>query len=120
MNRIDGFRRRLQRAAAGRTFDLANGTAIVAESVRDVYDANYLSVETAGAAASALAADAEAALETSHHRRVIVEDGSPGLTEDFAELGFERATHLVLAHTLEPDRRVDTGEIRPIALHHLI
>jgi RimJ/RimL family protein N-acetyltransferase/predicted GNAT family acetyltransferase len=120
MNRIDGFRRRLQRAAAGRTFDLANGTAIVAESVRDVYDANYLSVETAGAAASALAADAEAALETSHHRRVIVEDGSPGLAEDFAELGFERVTHLVLAHTLEPDRRVDTSAIRPVALDDLI
>jgi RimJ/RimL family protein N-acetyltransferase len=119
-NRIDEFRRRLQRAAADRTFELSNGTAIVTESAPDVYDANYLSVETADADATALAADAEAALETSHHRRVIVEDGSPGVAEDFAELGFDRVTHLVLAHTLAPDRRVDTGAILPIALDDLI
>src|SRR3954452_22924697 len=120
MNRIEEFRRRLQRAAADRTIGLANGTAIVSDSVPDVYDANYLSVETAVAGAGDLAADAETALEASHHRRVIVEDGSPGVAEDFAELGFDRVTHLVLAHTLAPDRRVDTGAILPIALDDLI
>ncbi|HEY2778024.1 MAG TPA: GNAT family N-acetyltransferase [Gaiellaceae bacterium] len=120
MNRIEDFRRRLQRAAADRTFELPNGTAIVSDSVPDVYDANYLSVESAGNSAAALAADAEAALETSHHRRVIVEDGSAGVAEDFAELGFDRVTHLVLAHTAEPDRRVDASAIRPIELDALI
>jgi RimJ/RimL family protein N-acetyltransferase len=42
------------------------------------------------------------------------------VAEDFAELGFDRVTHLVLAHTLAPDRRVDTGAILPIALDDLI
>ncbi len=120
MDRIADFRRWLQRAAADRTFELPNGTAIVTDSVPDVYDGNYLSVETAGASAGDLAADAEAALETSHHSRVIVEDGSPGLADDFAQIGFERATHLVLAHTTEPDRRVDVSAIRPIELDDLI
>ena len=120
MSRIAEFRRALERAAADRVFELPNGTAIVTDSVPDVYDANYLSVEAPGVGARDLAVDAETALETSHHRRVIVEDGSPGVAEDFAQLGFERVTHLVLAHTTEPDRRVDTGTIRPVALDELI
>ena len=117
--RIDEFRRHLQRASAGRTFELPNGTAIVSDSIRDVYDANYLSVESPLVGAGDLAADAETALETSHHCRVIVEDGTPGLAENFAELGFDRVTHLVLAHTAELDRRVDTSAIRPIELDDL-
>src|SRR4051794_40995011 len=120
MNRIEEFRRRLQRAAADRTIELPNGTAIVSDSVPDVYDANYLSVETAVAGADDLAADAETALEASHHCRVIVEDGSPGVAEDFARLGFDRVTHLVLAHTREPDRRSDTTMIHEVDLVDLM
>jgi RimJ/RimL family protein N-acetyltransferase/predicted GNAT family acetyltransferase len=118
--RIAAFRRRLQRAAADRTFELPHGTAIVADSTPDVYDANYLSVETAVAGAHDLAVDADSALETSHHRRVIVEDGSPGLVGDFAELGFDHVTHLVLQHTAEPDRRVDTTAVRAVGLEDLM
>ena len=120
MNRIDDFRRWLQRAAADRTIETPNGTAIVSDSVPDVYDANYLSVESAAAGADDLAAEAEAALESSHHCRVIVEDGTPGLAEDFARLGFDRVTHLVFAHTTQPDRRVDTGTIREVGLDELM
>jgi len=116
---IDDFRRRLQRAAADRTIDLPNGTAIITDSVPDVYDANYLSVESATAGAGELAAEAEGALETSHHCRVIVEDGSPGLADDFAQLGFDGVAHLVLAHMTPPDRRVDTSAIREVALDDL-
>lgn len=120
MNRIDEFRRWQQRAAADRTFELRYGTAIVTDSTPDVYDANYLSVESAVAGAGELAADAEAALETSHHRRVIVEDGAPGLADDFAQLGFDRVTHLVLVHTAPPDRRVDTSAVREVELDELL
>ena len=119
-NRVSDFRRWLQRAAADRTIELPTGTAIITDSTPDVYDANYLSVETAAAGARDLAADAEAALEASHHRRVVVEDGTPGLAEDFAQLGFDRVTHLVLAHTAEPDRRVDTTGIREVELVELL
>jgi ribosomal protein S18 acetylase RimI-like enzyme len=117
--RIDEFRRQLQRAAADRTFELPNGTAIVSNSVPDVYDANYLSVESPAVDAGDLAADAETALETSHHCRVIVENGAAGLAEDFEQLGFDRATHLVLAHTDDLDRRVDTSAIREVRLEEL-
>jgi len=120
VTRIDGFRRWLQRAAAGRTIELRSGTAIITDSTPDVYDANYLSVESPAFGAADLAADAEAALETSHHCRVVVEDGAPGLADDFAHLGFDRVTHLVLAHTAEPDRRVDTSAIRDVELDRLM
>lgn len=120
MNRIEDFRRWLQRAAADRTIETQNGTGIVSDSVPDVYDANYLSVESPVAGAGDLAAEAEAVLESSHHCRVIVEDGAPGLAEDFARLGFDRVTHLVLVHTTQPDRRVDTGAIRKAGLDELM
>ena len=119
MNRIDDFRRWLQRAAADRTIETPNGTGIVSDSVPDVYDANYLSVESPACSAGELAREAESVLESSHHRRVIVEDGTPGLAEDFAELGFDRVTHLVLVHTTASDKRVDTGAIREVTLDDL-
>ncbi|MGN6799745.1 MAG: GNAT family N-acetyltransferase [Gaiellaceae bacterium] len=120
MNRINDFRRSLQRTAADRTVEYPNGTAIITASTPDVYDANYLSVESPRAGAHDLVADAEAALETSHHCRVIIEDGAPGLAADFTALGFDRVTHLVLAHTGELDRRVDTSAVREVPLDELM
>jgi ribosomal protein S18 acetylase RimI-like enzyme len=117
--RISDFRRWLQRAAADRTLETPNGTGIISDSVPDVYDANYLSVEAPTVSAGDLAADADAVLETSHHRRVIVEDGAPGVADDFAQLGFDRSTHLVLAHTGKVDRRVDTNAVREVTLGDL-
>jgi RimJ/RimL family protein N-acetyltransferase/predicted GNAT family acetyltransferase len=119
VNRIEDFRHWLQRAAADRTIETRNGTGIVTDSVPDVYDASYLSVESPVVGAGDLTAEAEAALETSHHCRVIVEDGAPGLADDFAQLGFDRVTHLVLAHTAEPDRRVDASAVRDVELERL-
>ena len=118
--RIDEFRRALQRASATRVFETRHGTAILADPIPNVYDANYLSVERPSAGAAELAADAELALEDRHHRRVIVEDGSAGLADDFLALGYTRSTHLVLAHTQEPDRRVDTSAIRETALEEIL
>jgi RimJ/RimL family protein N-acetyltransferase/predicted GNAT family acetyltransferase len=120
VRRIHDFRRRLQRDAADRTVSTANGTAIISDSVPDVYDANYLSVESPSVAADDLAAEAESVLETSHHCRVIIEDGAPGVAEDFGRLGLDRVTHLVLAHTAEPDKRIDTSAIREVELDDLM
>ena len=118
--RIEEFRRWLQRAAADRTIDLPSGTAIVTDSTPDVYDANYLSVESPALGAGDLAADAETALDASHHCRVVVEDGAPGLADDFAQLGFDRVTHLVLAHTTRPDKRVNASAVREVELEPLL
>jgi RimJ/RimL family protein N-acetyltransferase/predicted GNAT family acetyltransferase len=60
------------------------------------------------------------ALEASHHVRVIAENGAPGLAAEFAAIGFELSTHLVLEHTAEADRRVDTGAVREVSLDELL
>jgi ribosomal protein S18 acetylase RimI-like enzyme len=119
VDRIEAFRRALQRAAATRVVATSHGTAILADPIPDVYDANYLSVEAPRASAAELAADAERALEDRHHRRVIAEDGTPGLADDFAALDYSLSTHLVLQHTREPDRTVDTGAVREVSLDEL-
>ncbi len=118
--RIRAFRRTLAHAAAERTVETAHGTALLSGSIPAVYDANYLSVETAVAAARELAAEADATLEDCFHRRVVVEQGGVGLAGDFAELGYALSTHLVLAHARQPDRRVDTSMVREVELDQLV
>ncbi|MGZ4290146.1 MAG: GNAT family N-acetyltransferase [Gaiellaceae bacterium] len=120
VDHIRDFRRDLQRAAADHVFSTPNGTAIVTDSTPDVYDSNYLSVEAPAVGAGQLAAEADVALEASHHRRVVVEDGAPGLADDFTALGFDRVGHLVLAHTAAPDRIVETAAIREVALEDIL
>ena len=115
VERIRTFRRSLQRDVAERVVATAHGIAYLSDSIPDVYDHNYLSVETPAVGAAALAADAEDALADRFHRRVIAEQGTPGLADDFGRLRFTRSTHLVLAHAHDPDRLVDTsavGEVR--------
>jgi ribosomal protein S18 acetylase RimI-like enzyme len=117
---IRTFRRRLQRDSADRVLPTRHGTAILGDTIPDVYDHNYVSVEEPRVGAAELAADAEEALAERRHRRVIVEDGAPGLAADFAAAGYVLSTHLVLAHTREPDRLVDTSSIREVPLDDLL
>ena len=51
------------------------GIGLFADSVPNVYDANYLSVEDARIDAAAVAAETDALMERFHHRRVIVDAG---------------------------------------------
>jgi RimJ/RimL family protein N-acetyltransferase len=118
--RIREFRRRVQRGAAERVAPTASGVALLSPSISSVYDHNYVSVETAAVAPASLAAEADDALTASLHRRVVVEQGTPGVAADFAALGYDLSTHLVLAHTRKPDRRVDTSAVREAALEELL
>jgi RimJ/RimL family protein N-acetyltransferase/predicted GNAT family acetyltransferase len=120
VERIREFRRALQRGIAEVERPTPNGVALLCPSIRDVYDATYISVEEVRAPAAELAAEADAALEGHFHRRVIAEQAPPGLADDFAALGYSLATHLVLAHEVEPDRRVDTSMVREVPFEELI
>jgi RimJ/RimL family protein N-acetyltransferase/ribosomal protein S18 acetylase RimI-like enzyme len=120
VERIRAFRRSLAHASAERVVPTRHGVAILADSIPSVYDANYLSVEHGTVPAAELAADAAAAMEDRHHRRVIVEQGAVGLAADFAELGFSLSTHLVLAHGRGLDRRVDSSMVREVSLEELV
>jgi RimJ/RimL family protein N-acetyltransferase/predicted GNAT family acetyltransferase len=120
VDRIRDFRRTLAHAAAERSVETRHGFALLSESIPSVYDANYLSVEAAVAPAADLAAEADATMEACFHRRVVVEQGGVGLTDDFAELGYTLSTHLVLAHARDLDRRVDTSFVREVAFEDLV
>ena len=120
VERIRDFRRRLQRGAAERVVPTAHGDAVLSDSIRDVYDHNYLSVELPSVPASELAAEADEALADRFHRRVIAEQGAPGLADEFLALGYVRATHLVLAHAQEPDRVADTSHVREVPFDDLV
>jgi RimJ/RimL family protein N-acetyltransferase/ribosomal protein S18 acetylase RimI-like enzyme len=115
---IRAFRRRLEDGVAEQTIPTAHGAALLCSSIPSVYDVNFLRADRP-ASASVLAAEAEATLEGFLHRRVIVEAEGRKLVGAFAELGWTRSTHLVLAHTREPDRRVDTSSVREIPLEQL-
>lgn len=116
---IRAFRRALQRGVAERVVETPHGVGLFCDSIPDVYDANFVSVEDVTVGAAELAADAGAAMEGHRHRRVLVERGTAGLAGDFAQLGYELSTHLVLEHRERPDRRVDTTVVREVALADL-
>jgi RimJ/RimL family protein N-acetyltransferase/predicted GNAT family acetyltransferase len=120
VERIRSFRRDLQRRAAERVVETAHGVAYLADSTPEVYDHNYLSVEEPAVSASALAADADAVLADRLHRRVIAEQGTPGLAEEFAGMRYTLSSHLVLAHVREPDQLVDTSAIREVTLEDIL
>ena len=120
VDRIRAFHRRVERDAADRVLTTRHGTAILGDAIPDVYDHNYVSVEEPRVGATELAADADEALADRRHRRVIVEDGTPGLAAEFAERGYVLSTHLVLAHTRGLDRRVDTSAVRELPLDDLL
>jgi RimJ/RimL family protein N-acetyltransferase/ribosomal protein S18 acetylase RimI-like enzyme len=117
--RIHRFRRRLEAEVSSRVVATANGRAFLADSIPEVYDCNYLSVDAPSVSARELAAEADEALADRHHRRVVVENGAPGLASELGELGYDLSTHLVLARTREPDRTVDTSAIREVELEEL-
>ena len=120
VERIRSFRRDLQRRVAERVVKTAHGVAYLSDSTPEVYDHNYLSVEEPAVSAAALAADADEALADRLHRRVIAEQGTPGLADEFAGLRYTLATHLVLVSSREPDRLVDTSMIREVRLEDLL
>jgi RimJ/RimL family protein N-acetyltransferase/predicted GNAT family acetyltransferase len=119
VERIRSFCRSLQRGAAERVVSTPHGVAYLSPSIRDVYDHNYLSVETPAVGASALAAEAEEALANCFHRRVVAVQGTPGLAEEFASLRFTLSTHLVLAHDRRPDRLVDASMVDEVSIDEL-
>ncbi|HZQ16714.1 MAG TPA: GNAT family N-acetyltransferase [Gaiellaceae bacterium] len=120
VDRIREFQRVLAERVSDRSVPTAHGVARLVDACPDVYDANYLSVEGAAAAGAVLAGEADEALERCLHRRIAVEGGGAGLAGELAELGYGLSTHLILAHTREPDRLVNTSMVREVPLDALL
>jgi RimJ/RimL family protein N-acetyltransferase/predicted GNAT family acetyltransferase len=120
IERIGAFRRRVERSAAERQVPTAHGIGLFADSVPNVYDANYLAVEDPPDDAGVLAAETDGVMERFHHRRVILEQGDDEAAAALGDLGYVRSTHLVFAHAREPDRRVDTSMVHEVEFERLV
>jgi RimJ/RimL family protein N-acetyltransferase/ribosomal protein S18 acetylase RimI-like enzyme len=119
IERIHAFRAALQNAAAERRVEGTHGTALLADSVREVYDLNYLRVEEA-APADELIAEAERLMEDFFHARVVLERPDDPTADAFRARGWTVTPHLIMACTHEPDRRVDTSVVREVPFEALI
>ena len=117
---IEGFRRALELGAAERRVPATQGVGLFSDSVPNVYDANFFSVDGPGAVPDRIAAETESVMERYHHRRVIVERGEDALAAALMRHGYQLSTHLVLAHAREPDRRVDTSMVREVEFEQLV
>jgi len=117
--RIREFRRTLEDAAAERIETRAWGTAVFADSIPNVYDANFLRVERGRRGAPSLARDADELQSHLLHRRVVTGRSGRRLVDAFRELGWNATGHLVMAHRREPDRRVDTSGVSEVRFEEL-
>lgn len=111
VGRIGGFRRALQERLAERRVESAHGTALLCDSLRDVYELNYLRLDRGGEAQE-LAAEAERALDGCFHRRIVADEAPP--PRELDGLGWSQTIHLVMALRRPADRAVDTAAVREV------
>lgn len=119
IERIHSFRAALQEAAAERRVESPYGTGLFADSVREVYDMNYVRAEEP-APADDLIAETERLMDDFFHARVIVERPDDTLAGAFRARGWTVTPHLIMAHTREPDRRVDTSVVREVSFETVV
>jgi RimJ/RimL family protein N-acetyltransferase/ribosomal protein S18 acetylase RimI-like enzyme len=118
IDRIHAFRAALQDATAERRVSAAHGVALLAPSVREVYDMNYVRAEEP-APAPELIAEAERLMEDYFHKRVILERADDRTATGFRAHGWTVVSHLIMARTREPDRRVNTSMVREVSFDEL-
>ncbi len=118
-DRIRAFRHTLEEAAAERVVPGAHAVGLFADSVANVYDLNYLRADEF-APAVVLAAEADDAMATFLHRKVVVERNGRDAAAGFAELGWNVTPHLIMARQREPDRVADTSMVREVAFDDLL
>jgi RimJ/RimL family protein N-acetyltransferase/ribosomal protein S18 acetylase RimI-like enzyme len=119
IERIHAFRAALQEAAAERRIPAGHSEALLAPSVREVYDLNYLRAEQPGPV-SVLVGEAEQLMQDYFHRRVVVERPDGGTASAFRARGWTVTPHLIMASTHPPDRRGDTSVVREVRFDELV
>jgi RimJ/RimL family protein N-acetyltransferase/ribosomal protein S18 acetylase RimI-like enzyme len=119
IERIHAFRAALQESAAERRVPSAHGIGLFADSVREVYDMNYVRADRV-ADVDALIGETDELMEDFFHARVIVEHPDDTTTNAFRAHGWTVTPHLIMAATRAPDRRVDTSAVREVTFDFLL
>jgi RimJ/RimL family protein N-acetyltransferase/predicted GNAT family acetyltransferase len=118
-DRIRAFRHALEEAVSERVVQGTHTLGLFADSVANVYDLNYLRA-MGPAPAGVLAGEAEQAMESFLHRKVVVERDGREAAAGFADLGWNVTPHLIMARLRDPDRAVDTSMVREAEFDELL
>jgi RimJ/RimL family protein N-acetyltransferase len=119
VERIRAFRHHLQRGMSERRVSSPLGEGLFADSIPNVYDHNFLSIEASTATAAEIAAETDALMEPYFHRRVVLERADDALSGAMLEHGYMPSRHLVMLHAREPDRLVDTSMVHEVPFERL-
>jgi RimJ/RimL family protein N-acetyltransferase/ribosomal protein S18 acetylase RimI-like enzyme len=119
VERIRAFRHHLERGMSERRVACTLGEGLFADSIPNVYDHNFLSIESTSASAAEVAQETETLMESYFHRRVVLERGDDALSGALLQHGFVPSRHLVMLHAREPDRIVDTSPIHEVPFERL-
>jgi RimJ/RimL family protein N-acetyltransferase/GNAT superfamily N-acetyltransferase len=119
IEQIAAFRRSLQDAVAERAVPFTHGTGLFCDSIPNVYDANFLRLDSI-TSAEEHAAEADRLMEPFWHRRVLTDGDAAALAPGFVELGWTQSTHIVMGHVRSPDRRIDASAVREVPLDALV
>lgn len=116
LRRAERFLVALQERISQSVVPWDGGTAYLHPGLPKVWDVNFLFVDDSDLSAETIAAEADRIMAPAgcEHRRVGTFDPDHGarLEEEFAVLGWETHVHVVMGHVREPDRAVDTTDIR--------
>jgi RimJ/RimL family protein N-acetyltransferase/ribosomal protein S18 acetylase RimI-like enzyme len=118
-DRIRAFRHTLEEAVSERVVPGPHTVGLFADSVANVYDLNYLRADEP-APAIVLADEAEHAMETFLHRKVVVERDGREAASGFTALGWNATPHLIMARQREADRVADTTMVREVDFDELL
>ena len=118
-DRIRAFRHALEESVSERVVPGSHTVGLFADSVANVYDLNYLRA-TQPAPAVVLASEADEAMASFLHRKVVVERDGRDAAPGFAGLGWNATPHLIMARLGEPDRVADTSMVHEVPFDDLL
>jgi RimJ/RimL family protein N-acetyltransferase len=107
--RIRAFQRDLAGRLAERQVPSPFGEGLFVDTLPNVYDLSYLLVDRGEA--PEIRAEVERLMERFHHRKAIAYLD--------LDLGWPQSVHLVMAHTREPDKRIDVSHVREVSFDEI-
>lgn len=118
LQRAELFITRLDQALSERTVTWPGGIAYLHADLPKIWDLNYMLLCDGTLDASTIARHANEVMGEAgcEHRRVCVRDPEVGarLEPGFAALGWETDVHVIMRHSRESDRMVDTSAVEEV------
>lgn len=118
LQRAELFITRLDQTLSERTVTWPGGIAYLHTGLPKIWDLNYMLLEDGTLDAATIARHADEIMGDAgcEHRRVCTHDPEVGarLEPGFTALGWETDVHVIMGHSREPDRIVDTSAVKEV------